>query len=289
MFVTYDHITKAGACEGGQKWFLKNYPNGVELKELMTRRHLNKAFLHWGYKYLTPNEEEKALYHNILHNENNSDILDCDNTCNSTRIFNSSHIENSKDVHSSKDIKNSNVVINSESVENSGQVFLSEFVYDSNKVLNSNNVNKSVSIIDSTYVVRSHNIYMSNLITGCAEIYKGINLEDCFFCKECSNIKHCFGCYGLKEGEYYIFNKQVSPEHFEIIKKQYLSIMTMILKYVDSWPIDIIYVEIPKINRKFPQHYETIPAKFWKWVKTLPNYSDKHMHYLTFLPEFLTK
>lgn len=289
MIITYQLLEEYGACEQGKEWIKKHYPDGAELSTLMTQRHFPKSFLHWGYKYLSTSEEEKALYHKILGNSNNNTILECSNTTNSTRVFYSNNVDNGVDIHRCEDVKHSQVVINSNNIENSDQIFLSEFIYDSKKILNSANINQSINIIESTYVVRSKNIYMSNLITGCGEIYKSINLEDSFLCNNCSNLKHCFGCQNLHNEEYCIFNVKIGKEHFEIIKKQYLSIMETLFAYVDSWPTDLINIEIPKINRKFPQHYQTIPPKFWKWIKTLPNYSDNHMFYLTSLPEFLTK
>jgi hypothetical protein len=87
-----------------------------------------------------------------------------------------------------------------------------------------------------------------------------------------------------------IFNQQVTPTQFEAIKKQLLTILgEYLLNYVDEWPVDLIIAEVPKINRKFQQHYQAIPSKFWKWLKTLPNYSSQQMFHLTCLPEFLTK
>jgi hypothetical protein len=289
MFVTSEILQKAGACGSGYEWFKKHYPEGTELKTLILHRHIPKAFLHWGYRYLTPNEEEVMLYHQVLGNENNDTILDCHRTKNSQRVFYSSDINKCKDIHKSQEISESEVVINSSTVENSAQIFLSEFIYSSIKVINSRNINYSTNIIDSTYVVHSKNVYKGNLISYSSEIYKSLNLEDCYLCSDCSNLKHCFGCQGLEDVEYYIFNKSVGKEHFEIIKKQYLSFIDCLLKYVDNWPVDIISTEIPRIDRKFPRHYQTLPSKFWKWVKTLPNYSDEAMFNLTCLPEFLTK
>lgn len=288
MFVTSEILQKTGACNEGQVWFAKHYPNGAELAELITHRHITKSFLHWGRRFLSPNEEEIALYNKVLNNEDNEIILECDNTKNSQRIFYSSHINNCTDIYRSEEIIKSQIVISSSNVEESIQTFLSDFVYNSLKVIKSTNVNNSTNIIDSTYIVRSRNVYMSNLITGSMEIYKSINLEDCLFCSECTNLKHCFGCQGLEDKEYHIFNQPVAPEHFEIIKKQYLSIVDCLLKYVDNWPIDIINTEIPKIDRKFPHHYETLPPKFWKWLKSLPNYSTEQIYKITLLPEFLT-
>lgn len=288
MFVTSEILEKAGACGSGYEWFKKHYPDGAELKTLILHRHIPKPFLHWGYTNLTPNEEESMLYHQVLQNENCETILECDKTKNSQRIFKSSIIENCQDVHRSKEIKNSKIVMSSETVENSTHIFLSDFIYDSEKIINSENINNSLNIIDSTYVVRSRNIYKSSLITSSSEIYKGINLEDCYFCQECSNLKHSFGCQGIKEGEYYIFNKYVGKEHFEIIKKQYFSIMNNLFDYVDQWPSEVLSTNMPVINRRFPDHYKALPDKFWKWVRTLPNYSNEFMFQLTSLPQFLT-
>jgi cytidylate kinase len=60
---------------------------------------------------------------------------------------------------------------------------------------------------------------MSKVITNCNIIYKSVYLEDCYFCSECANLKHCFACQGLKDQEYMIFNQQVTPTQFEAIKK----------------------------------------------------------------------
>lgn len=39
--------------------------------------------------------------------------------------------------------------------------------------------------------------------------------HECFYCVDTSNCKHCFGCVGLKRGEYCILNKQYSKRDYE--------------------------------------------------------------------------
>jgi hypothetical protein len=289
MFVTYEILEKANSCEKGKSWFQKHYPNGAELSELITHRHISKTFLHWGFNNLSPNAEEIELYHKVLGNENSEMLFESDNIINSSMVTYSSNVKNSTSVFRSNDVEDSHIIISSDTIEQSIQVFLATFVYSSEKVFNSNNINNSVNIIDSTYAINSSNIYMSRSITNCKEIRKSESLEDCYFCNDCKNIKHCFGCQGLTEGEYLVFNKPVSPAQFETIKKQYMSIMDCLFQYVREWPTEIYSAEVPSIIRNFTHHYQTIPQKFWKWVKTLPNYSNNHMFYLTSLPEFLTK
>lgn len=58
--------------------------------------------------------------------------------------------------------------------------------------------------------------YMSAYLTNCAECQNSYFLDDCRACK------NCIGCKNLRNKEYHIFNKPVSPEEFETFKAEML-------------------------------------------------------------------
>ncbi|PIQ77735.1 hypothetical protein COV82_03015 [Candidatus Peregrinibacteria bacterium CG11_big_fil_rev_8_21_14_0_20_46_8] len=46
------------------------------------------------------------------------------------------------------------------------------------------------------------------------------NCTDCFYCFDCENLRDCFACIGLKDKQYYIFNKPYSREaYFERLNR----------------------------------------------------------------------
>ncbi len=290
MFLTKEILEEKKACGVAYRWFLKKYPDGVELSEIISSRHVNHHMLHWGYDNLDYNQEEEKLYYKALKVENSTGVYKSNNILDSSFVSNSSLVRNSKHVLRSEDVKNSNTVISCEFIEDSQQIFASTFVFNSTKVHNCNNVNNSSNVVNSTYVVDSHNVFEGNNISNSFGIYRSSNLSDCYFCSECRDIKHAICSQGIEDGEYYVFNTKVDEKTFDNIKKQFLNIMEEVMfNYVQDWPLEILKIELPTVIYRFPSHYQTIPSKFWKWVKTLPNYSNKHMFYLTSLPEFLTK
>jgi hypothetical protein len=61
----------------------------------------------------------------------------------------------------------------------------------------------------------------------CANCYSSRNLQrckqcsDCLFCIDCVGCKRCFGCVGLRQKEYYFFNKPLSKEEYEMAVREY--------------------------------------------------------------------
>ena len=259
------------------------------ISELLDLAKGDKNILYYLKDQYMFTEADKDLYNIFLQIANSDNILYSNQVTDSKYIYHSENVVNSNNIHNSTEVDNSNIVIGSDVVSNSSQVFLSSFIDNCQKVESSLTVNDSINIIHSRFIIKSKNIYESNNIIDSNIIFRGLNLEDCYFCNDAKNLKHCICCCGISNEEYLIFNKKVDEKLFEVIKKQFLTIMDCLLKYTYGWPVDFLIAETPVIDRNFVRHYETIPPKFWKWVKTLPNYSDEFMFYLTSLPEFLTK
>ena len=259
------------------------------INELLQLTKDDKEKLYYVKEQFHFSQANNELYLQLLNIQSSQDVLYSKDIIHSQSIFNSENVNNSKSIHKSTEIKNSEVVVGSDVVNNSSQVFLSSFVDNSNKITSSLTVDNSTNIVHSQFIVNSSNVYESTNVIDSNIVFRGVNLEDCYFCNNSKDLKHCICCSGVSGGEYLIFNTKVDTKMFEIIKKQFVSMMDCLLKFTNGWPVVLTTAETPVIDRNFVRHYETIPQKFWKWVKTLPNYSDTHMFYLTSLPEFLTK
>jgi len=85
--------------------------------------------------------------------------------------------------------------------------------------------------------VDCHNCYNSKYLQNCK------NCRDSFFCLDCQGCSYCFGCAGLRNKQYYIYNKPVSPEEYEKNIKKIL---------VTDSPEDI-QKEFQKVNLLVPR------------------------------------
>lgn len=67
------------------------------------------------------------------------------------------------------------------------------------------------------------------------QCWSGAN--DLYYCNTCIGSHHCFGCVGLKKGEYSILNKKYSKEQYEKLKNEIIEQMKTI-SYYDG---DLVY------------------------------------------------
>jgi len=83
---------------------------------------------------------------------------------------------------------------------------------------------------------------------------------DLYYCNTCPGAKDCFGCVGLKKGEYSILNKKYSKEEYGILKEKIIKQMT----------------EVPFIDKKGIKYYfgEFFPVEFsdFGYNETIANY-----------------
>lgn len=76
---------------------------------------------------------------------------------------------------------------------------------------------------DCSYSQKSERDYMN---VDCSQTYHSKFLYDChnvsdsLYSIDCRNCKNCFGCVGLRNKEYYLFNKPCSPEEYERLTNQ---------------------------------------------------------------------
>ena len=74
---------------------------------------------------------------------------------------------------------------------------------------------------------------------------RSVNCSDSFFLYDCRNCKNCICCVNLTNKDYYIFNKKVSKEEFEKMKKE-----------LETYPaIQEMSAEFAEFNLKYPKKF----------------------------------
>lgn len=108
----------------------------------------------------------------------------------------------------------------------------------------------------------------------CTQCWQGAT--DLYYCNSCPGARNCFGCVGLKKGEYSILNKKYSKEEYEKLKNEIMKQMDEVpyvdengvaYKYGQAFPVsfsDFAYNETPAQDY-FPLSKEEILAKGYKW------------------------
>ena len=290
MFVTAEILKAKGACGAGVKYIERFYPNGAELVEIINDRHIPKEFLHWGRQYLTVTEDELKTYCTackIVNSEGywySQDVRDSKyvvqskNIKSSSFVYNSTDVETSMDVFAGEEVQDSSQIFNSEWVSSSHKIYLSKNIEDSNNICDSSLVNHSLNVLSSTDVLKSREIIKSKNITSSMSVANCIDLKDCLF------------CFGISNNQFCIFNKPIDEERFEIYKNQYNKLMlNQELPFIKDWPKEMARGYSPTLDLNMSHYYKELSGKFWKWVKTLPNFDEQVLYSITMNPNILLK
>ena len=288
MFLTPQKLKSMKPCASGYKYFLKNFPDGAEVMEILDDKNIPTEVVLWGLEKLALSEQEIARANEVLNNNNSSNFYCCSNLDDSEYITYGDFVNNSRFVHNSKHINDCQDVVNSEDINNSTQVFNSEFVVNSSKILQGRNVRDGHNVIGSTSIIESTNIYGSSNILGSSEIYKCQNITDSSFCANSNNLTNCLFCNNLQGAEYHIFNQPIDERRYRAFVEEYKKLMEgVLLSYVKSWPAEIISKFAPKDHIRWDKYYLSIPERLWKWAKTIPNYNKDILYTITLDPQFL--
>ena len=287
MLVTPELLKSLDACEKGQQYVQRFYPNGAEVIDLIRDRHISKDFLHWGRQYLTTTKEEQQAYCEVCGISNSSSYWYSVNVVDSHNVVESKNIESSERIYHSEDVINSEDIVDSQIITNSKQVFISSMVENCSKIYESKNVLNSSNICYSTMISNSKNIFESNNVFDSSEIMACKNVTNSYFCYNCTGIENCLFCSDLTNVEYHIFNKPVDKKRYDLIAAQYKRYMSAQLQFIPVWPDNLSNSELESPIRNFDEWFITIDNKFWTWVRTLPGYEDIILYRMTMLQNFL--
>ena len=163
--------------------------------------------------------------------------------CTGDNISESSNIRNCFSVKKAENCQNSQDVIN----------FIKD-VYDSTSIgLNTQVVYESVTA----------SINVSNTNFSCVSRNNSMNISYSYFMTSCSN---CFGCVGLRNKQYCIFNKQYT-------KEQYEEMIPKIIKHMNDMPYIDAKGRVYKYGEFFPPelspfcYNETIAQEYFPLTK----------------------
>ena len=286
MIITAERLKKYGASPKTIGHLEKNHPNGIELIKIIDNPNLTTEDLHWIRKYFTLDTQEFTAYClrcGIVHSDNFWESANIDG-CN--YIIKSSNVKESSSIFGSKDIVNSSDVVLSENVEHARMVFLSLMIEEGEKIFQSKNVTTSTNIVNCSAIINSRNVIDSSAVFNSSEIISSKNIHNSHFIQNCENIKHCLFCENLQDAEYCIFNLPVDKDYYIVFEKQYNKYFSDLLAFVTEWPNNLLAEKTPTIL-PFKDWYKPIPQKFWKWVRTLPNFDSMLIYNITMLPEIL--
>jgi len=94
-----------------------------------------------------------------------------------------------------------------------------------------------------------------------------MSAHDLYYCDSCPSSANCFGCIGLKKGEYSILNKQYSKEEYEKMKEKIIEHMKNTSEYGEFFPPDIspfAYNETAAVDF-FPLSKEEALKRGYRW------------------------
>lgn len=287
MFLTVEKLIQLNACKQGIKYIEKFFPSGAELIDIINARHIPKEFLHWGRENLSISQNELVAYCKVCGIENTTGFWYSEAVKNSMYVVKSKNIEDSRGIFGCTDVTNSTDAVCSEDVANSSQIFDSSIIDSSSKVFKGKNVLNGQNIYNSTMIAKSKNVFESSNVFSSSEIIKSKDITNSYFCQNCINVRNSMFCFGISDAEYHIFNQPVDKERFELFVQQYNRLMNVQLAFSQEWKENLIGEYRPLITQKFDDWYKPIPQKFWKWVRTLPNFDSMLIYDITMLPEIL--
>ena len=286
MFLTVDILKARKACRKGIQFFERAYPNGAELKDVITNPNTPREMLHWGYIYLDATPEEIALYEAACSIKNSTRYYESERIEDSDGILRSTNVVGSQNVERSDRITDSSNIALSTDVDTSKSVFDSKIVLNSQDVYGSINVSGSNTVFNSKYITDSNTVCESSTITNSTVIYNSQWIDQSNFLMKCAQVDHSMFCLGISNQSYMLFNKPISETIYKNIEEQYNRFLRPYL------PLKLVEVKNDIGAHSARQNfnpkvlYASVPPQAWEWVKTLPNYDGMLMYKITYNPIF---
>lgn len=162
------------------------------------------------------------------------------------------HIYNSHNVEQSFDIKKGE---NSKYCYTAGNIIES---YDASFNPNIEYGYQTLNSLDSTHIIGTHMVQDSSYL---------------YYSKACYNSKNLFGCFGLRNKEYHILNKQYTKDEYEKLTPQIIENLKASGDWGNFFPIwmsPFCYNE-SIVNEYMPLSKEQALAQGFKWKDNIPH------------------
>lgn len=161
-------------------------------------------------------------------------------------IFNCKNVKNSFDVYDMEDSKNVTLSLEGkDSMDSYHFGFKSELVYESHAL------------------IRAYNVLFSHLCYDDSDI---------MYCDSCHNGQNLFGCVGVKQGEYSIFNKKYLQQEYIALKGKIISHMKETKEFGEFFPPQLSPFGYNETQGQIymPLTKEEAQAGGFKWEDQLP-------------------
>ena len=281
MFLTADIVREKGACDAGIKWMERYFPEGGELKDVISHERCPELFLHWGYNYLPANEEERRVYWDRMHVncQKPRTINDSKEVDNSECVFMGKKVKNSSQVSSSKEVSDSSIIQASKNIEKSKRVFNSKEIQGSMDVYASNNIKNSQNIIYSSEIFASNDILNGQEISDSFYVIgteeKSKKIKNSYFIFNCNNLSHCLFCDGVDSQQFLLFNRPITEQEYNVYVEQLMELkQNWHPSFLSTWKREQLPL-IPPSTLSEDQYCDDIPEQLLSWIKNLPNFNEQ--------------
>ncbi len=113
-------------------------------------------------------------------------------------------------------------------------------------------------LYESDALINSYMVRFSHLS------YHNSDLE---YCDSCHNSEHLFGCVGLRQKKYCVFNKQYEPEEYGGLRKKIVDYTKGTGEYGEFFPMSLSPFGYNETQAQvyMPMNKEEVAAKGWAW------------------------
>lgn len=159
--------------------------------------------------------------------------------CRGDHIYNSQNVVDCYDVYDSQDIRDSHDGVGSKDCADVFSFDGCELCYE------------SMSLIGYGY----------RFTIGCRDSY------DIWYSENCHNSKNLFGCVGLRNKQYCVFNKQYTKEEYEALVERIVTHMQSTGEWGEFFPATLspfAYNETTAYDY-YPMNKQAVEARGWRW------------------------
>lgn len=169
-----------------------------------------------------------------------NNFLNCEN-CSGNNLANCRNVHESFDVTTSEDIRYSHYGLDSKDCSDVSFFDKCELCYDSTSLMG----------------------YGYRFTVYCRDSV------DLIYCDNCHACKNCFGCVGLRNKQYFIFNKQYSKEGYEKLVLRIIEHMRRTEEWGEFFPIQYSVYEYNETIAQdfFPITREEAVKNGWRWYE----------------------
>jgi len=126
---------------------------------------------------------------------------------------------------------------------------------------------------EASYIYESSGVSFSNRVKFSLQCRYCLDVE---YSVECKNCEFCFGCFGLKNQKFCVFNKQCSEQDYWPLLDKIKNQMLQSGEYGEAFPLSISWVPYNDSSAivEFPLSENEVKKRAWHWQDDVPSELD---------------